>query len=245
LALDRSWSEEDKFALCPEGGEAVFLNAGLVLIDKHVSSSIADTVVKLNDGSITCGEEFCVAYSASDNVYCILFKRGQLQAAVDRLATPQFISAPAADGFTTGWLHERVPVIEEDALKDDEVFTAEDALKGGGVFAKEATSPVPSSNVLDGICAPKRAPASKVVLSSDWIRASARCGKVDVKHGKGAQAVEHIETPTVQPPLHGLEKDHRRLAAITVHQYWKRDPPRRSAPVLCTAGVWTLFLRKK
>jgi hypothetical protein len=221
LALDRSWSEEDKFALCTEGGEAVFLNAGFVLIDKNVSSSIADTVVKLNDGSLTCEEKFCVAYSVSDMVYCILFKRGQLQAAVDKLATPPDVSALAT------------PVmIEEDALKSD------------GVFTKEATSPVLSSYVLDGSCAPGKTLASKVMLSPDWIRASAKCSKVGAKHRKGAKAVEHIETPKVQPPLHGLEKDHPRLTAVTVHQYWKREPPRHSAPVLCTDGIWALFLRK-
>merc|ERR1712232_32650 len=144
-----------------------FLNAGLDVIDKSESSSIETTVGKLNDGSLTCAENFCVAFSASERIYFVLFKPGHEMAAVDRLATTEIISTPAAPA--------QVCAAEEDTSKS------------GEGMSKVPTPPVAPSNV-------RAEHVSKVLLASDWARRAGKLGKAGAaEYWEGAAALPFSE----------------------------------------------------
>jgi len=76
VAAAAPWSLERTCLLCIGWGQEAYLGGVAKLLDRDAVTSVASAVEQLNAGTITCAEELCAVYSASNQAYYLLFRPG-------------------------------------------------------------------------------------------------------------------------------------------------------------------------
>jgi len=83
-----AWNVEQTIRLGSTLDEVKALNTGARLLDSFGVVSVGQAVEKLNEGQFCADEDFCIAWSASNRAYFLLFRSGMEEAAVKLVGGP-------------------------------------------------------------------------------------------------------------------------------------------------------------